>query len=90
MLSKNTMYLINNSHVVLTLDLIQGTLTGQQQDYTSVRKMYISCYLLWQLICSSPTEIGGKLINRRRFLVVVGHALATFIPEMYGSGKPPP
>lgn len=76
------MYLINNLHLVLTL-------TVQQQDYTlKLGKKHTSCYLLWQLIYSSPTEIGGKLLDMRCFLVLVGYMLTIFVPEMYGSGKP--
>lgn len=82
------MYLINNSHLVLTLDLVQGepSLVSGGTILWNYEK-HISCYLLRQLICSSPTEMGGKPIDKRCFLVLVDYMLTTFVPHMNGSGE---
>ncbi len=84
------MYLINNSHLVLTLDLVQGepSLVSSGTLHWSYEK-HISCYLLWQLICSAPSELGGKHIDRRSFPVLVVYMLTTFVPHMNGPGKLP-
>lgn len=63
------MYLINNSNLVLTLDVVHRE-SLMVSGGIEIRKKNILCYLLWQLICSRPIEIRGELIDRRSFLVL--------------------
>lgn len=65
-LSENKMYLINNSNLVLTLDVVHRE-SLMVSGGIEIRKKNILCYLLWQLICSRPIEIRGELIDRRCF-----------------------